>query len=387
MKRNLIALLTVCLCAALCCVPAAENRVPEMEIDVALRRDGSAVITQVWTAGTDEGTEFYLACRDSGYLEITDFAVSDGLGTYTLLENWNVDASFEEKARKCGVVETDSGVELCWGISEYGHRRYVITCVLHDLMGAYTDADGFNHRFVDEMGTFPTDVSLTIRMEDGAPLTDAKCGVWAFGYDGQVQFANGQVRAWSETALDSGQHMTLMVRLEKGILSPARQGDGSFEAVEEQAFEGSDYENEEEGGFLDLLLGLAIFLVIGVFIAVGGVIAAQRRKAKLNKRTKQVDYFRDAPNNGNLNVTHRLGSACELCREDALLGAYLLRLNLMIMMELEPREIQMGVPGIPTVPSAPVDPVAEIQKFKALLDSGAITEEKFSAKKRQLLGI
>lgn len=44
--------------------------------------------------------------------------------------------------------------------------------------------------------------------------------------------------------------------------------------------------------------------------------------------------------------------------------------------------------GTPATPAAaPVDAVAEIQKYKALLDSGAITEEEFSAKKRQLLGI
>lgn len=59
-------------------------------------------------------------------------------------------------------------------------------------------------------------------------------------------------------------------------------------------------------------------------------------------------------------------------------------------------------PGAPEIPfsrglnagnAAPVqapsaaDPVGEIQKYKALLDSGAITEEEFSAKKRQILGI
>ncbi|MCI2047687.1 MAG: SHOCT domain-containing protein [Faecalibacterium sp.] len=36
---------------------------------------------------------------------------------------------------------------------------------------------------------------------------------------------------------------------------------------------------------------------------------------------------------------------------------------------------------------APVDTVNEIQKYKTLLDAGAITEEEFAAKKRQLLGI
>ena len=72
MKKMLTVLLSVCLCAVMC-VPAAlaANRVPEMEIDVALRPDGSAYITQVWTTDTEEGTEFYLACNDSGYLTKT----------------------------------------------------------------------------------------------------------------------------------------------------------------------------------------------------------------------------------------------------------------------------------------------------------------------------
>ena len=37
--------------------------------------------------------------------------------------------------------------------------------------------------------------------------------------------------------------------------------------------------------------------------------------------------------------------------------------------------------------AAPVDAVAEIQKYKALLDAGVLTEEEFAAKKKQLLGI
>lgn len=44
--------------------------------------------------------------------------------------------------------------------------------------------------------------------------------------------------------------------------------------------------------------------------------------------------------------------------------------------------------GVRSAPAAaPVDAVEEIQKYKALMDAGVITEEEFSAKKRQLLGI
>lgn len=46
-----------------------------------------------------------------------------------------------------------------------------------------------------------------------------------------------------------------------------------------------------------------------------------------------------------------------------------------------------GTDTSPGISDTPADAVAEIQKYKGLLDSGAITEEEFAAKKRQLLGI
>lgn len=305
---------------AVCPKASAENRVPEMEIEVALRQDGSAYVTQIWQTDTDEGTEFYLARNDSGYLTITDFSVSDQNGAYTFVEDWDIDASFEEKAGKCGIVETDDGVELCWGISEYGENRYAIEYVIHDLVGSYSDADGFNHRFVDEMSFFPTDVVLTICNQDGSPLDDAFCDIWAFGYDGEIIFDDGVIRAWSEYPLESGNHMTIMVALDKGVLSPRRTVDDSFETVKERAFEGSDYDDDGVD-FLAMILvlpPLVGFLVLAVAVKI--------QKARLNKRMKKTAYFRDAPNDGNLNVTHRLGRCCDLCDEDTLLGAYLLRL-------------------------------------------------------------
>lgn len=66
--------------------------------------------------------------------------------------------------------------------------------------------------------------------------------------------------------------------------------------------------------------------------------------------------------------------------------------NLMSLIDPDAPEIKIPLP-VPVAAAAEsrsipvVDPVAEIQKYKALLDGGAITEEEFAAKKRQLLGI
>ena len=48
--------------------------------------------------------------------------MSDADGEYTSVDEWNIDASFAEKSRKCGINKTDEGVELCFGISEYGQN-------------------------------------------------------------------------------------------------------------------------------------------------------------------------------------------------------------------------------------------------------------------------
>ena len=46
-----------------------------------------------------------------------------------------------------------------------------------------------------------------------------------------------------------------------------------------------------------------------------------------------------------------------------------------------------GTPYAAGTASAPVDAAREIQRYKALMDQGILTEEEFNAKKRQLLGI
>ena len=71
---------------------------------------------------------------------------------------------------------------------------------------------------------------------------------------------------------------------------------------------------------------------------------------------------------------------------------HLLASKLMRMIDPNAGETRIGG-GAQSVQAAqpavtlPTDAVSEIQKYKALLDAGVLTEEEFSAKKRQLLGI
>lgn len=178
------------------------------------------------------------------------------------------------------------------------------------------------------MSLFPTEAALTIRAEDGSALTEENCGIWAFGFDGEIWLEDGAIHARTASALEHGQHMTIMVELEKGVLSPGRAVEDRFETVKARAFENSDYDGaaEEDLTLEDLLLIGGAIAGIAAFAALIAAAACGLKKRRMDRQMRSVDYFRDAPNNGDLNVTYVLGRGCGLCRDDSLMGAYLLRL-------------------------------------------------------------
>ena len=333
-------LLTVGLCA----VPAgAANQVERLSTDVALERDGSAHVTQVFAAQTDEGTEFYMDRLTSGGLTYANFAVADENGPYALTadDRWDVDASFTEKAGKCGLVNIDGGVELCWGITDYGTRAYTVSYDIGGLAGGYSDADGLLYRFIDpDQSVFPTDADLIIRMADGTPLTQDNCGIWAFGFEGQIQFENGIIHAWTDSPLGGGQYLTAMVQLQSGLLQPQRVEEGSFQTVKDAAFQGSDYTEAADEPLTAMDI---VWMVVSLAAICGGIfgifaLLRARKRAKAKKQLAKIDYFRDAPNGGDLNVSYALGLGLKSCTDESYLAARVLRLVTLgsLEPELEP---------------------------------------------------
>ncbi|MEG1993577.1 MAG: DUF2207 domain-containing protein, partial [Oscillospiraceae bacterium] len=301
----------------------AENKVNTIDIEAILHEDGSMYVTQAWDGDFDEGTEIYIPMNAPDYLDISNLQVTDDNGLYETLDNWDVDKSFEDKSNKCGINYTDDGYEICFGISEYDHNRYAIEYKLNNVVGSYTDMDGVNFRFVnDEMNTTPTDVKVEIRLADGTPITDEMADIWGFGYEGQVEFSDGAIIAYTEKPIYKENHVTVMFSLNKGILSPKRQEQDSFETVKQMAFEGSDYDSEDEQAtFLEMLFGMIVLIGTPIVLIVFFVSHNKKgRKKKLNQFTEKQGYFRDLPNEGNANATYVLGKQFEVCDEGAILA-------------------------------------------------------------------
>ena len=305
-------------------VYAAENHVTNIDIEVVIRKDGSAVITQHWIGEFNKGTENYLPIRTKD-IAISDFTVSDENGPYTFIKKWNVDASFKKKAGKCGIVETDDGVELCFGITEYGHKEYTFSYVVTDFIKGYRDANGTNFMFINpKMSTFPTAGTIEIIMEDGTLLTEENAGIWAFGFEGQIEFNNGRVVAYTEKDLEDKNSMIVMLELDKELLSPRKLvTDEAFAAVREEAMKDSDYGHGEDetaaivmvcvlfGGALAAMIGAAVYSV--------------KRTEEIKKFSDSTGYFADVPNGGDIEMTHYLARTFDVTKEDSLImGALML---------------------------------------------------------------
>ncbi|MGI6685973.1 MAG: DUF2207 family protein [Bacillota bacterium] len=310
----------------------AANQVDTVDIQAVIYEDGSMGITQIWEGSFNEGTESYIPMNAPDYLTISELTVSDQDGSYDTVPDWNIHWSFEEKARKCGIYNTDNGYEICFGISRYGQNRYTISYKLDQVVGGYSDRDGVNFRFVnDGMNTTPTDVTVQVRLADGTPITDEIADIWGFGFEGEVGFEDGNIVVRTDTSLSVENHVTVLFALDKGILSPARQETGSFEEVQETAFQGSDYDDigsadEEVSVFAVIVTTLLFFgLPIGLIIGINRI-KKKRAAKKLQRFSQRFGHFRDIPNEGSLSATYTLGRMFDVCEDGVILATGMLRL-------------------------------------------------------------
>lgn len=260
-------------------VLAASNSMEEIFIDVEILEDGTGVITQTWKTDINEGTELFIPMDELNHMEIRDFSVSDMNGPYTSQKNWNSNKSFKDKANQYGILDTQNGVELVFGVSEYGENTYDINYSFVNMVQSFSDKDGFNVRLVnDSMNPAPSRISYRIYI-DGVELGPENADIWAFGYSGNIEFLEGEIRGQSTSPFSGNNYVNVLVSLDKGIINPVYEGDGTFADLQKVAFEGSTYDYEVEEGVVpkvDMAKESSInpiIPIIGILLIIGSTIA------------------------------------------------------------------------------------------------------------------
>lgn len=316
-----------------CFTVFSKNNVSDITYNVLIHDDGSATVVEKWVGTFNEGTENYIPIEDKT-LSISNFNVSMNGKNFTFKNYWDVNGSFNDKKYKCGINKTYNGVELCFGISEYGNNTYTFTYKVSPLVQSFNDYDGFNFMFLNpEMNIYPSNVVLNIVLENGTHLSSENARIWGFGYDGEVNFKNGYVVANTDSKLNYNNYMTLMLRLDRGIINPVSKRNSSFASLQNRAFEGSTYEETLRNQSSSNGINWTVILFIFVFVTCIGsfifkIVSSILRHINLNKFYKDVNYFRDTPNGGNMSMSHALFNDFDIwnSKDTNVIGAIIMKM-------------------------------------------------------------
>lgn len=344
-RSALVAMLCVLLLALLATPVAAETPqagIEKIDIDIKLNPNGSASFTEIWDVTVTDGTEFYVPVYGLDGREITDFTVTDENGTqFTDVGNWDSDLSFDEKAGKSGLLKTNGGYELCWGLGSYGHHTYTLSYTMTEFVRGYTDADGIYRILVPKDLFQPVqDLYITMRADE-VHFTKDNSKVWAFGFSVNFGFEDdGTIQFQSTEPLKTSSYASALVQFDKGLFSPSFQYDKPFEEDKEIAMEGSGYTTDESGSpgniLLVVIMGfVAFFIIMGFFLSAGS--STKYRKKRLDKKYKEVPYSRHLPFEDSLAATYaRLHKLGQLEKESDIIGVYILRWINSGLMRIEP---------------------------------------------------
>lgn len=272
-------------------VSAAKHELESLDIHVFINEDGSATITEKRVATLSEGTENYIVIGNLGKSTIKDFKVFENGKEYEYVDPWDINKSREEKTFKNGIIKRQWHYELSWGIGEYGKHEYEITYTITDFIKQLTDSQMLFWQFVNpDMNIPPQQVTVTI--ETNEPITEENGRIWAFGFEGEINFLDGKVVAESEKPLKRSNYVTILIQFPNGNFGTNDILDQTFEQIKETAFLGSDYYEDNTLSYIITALvigaGLAIIIVIG------------RKIIKKYKKKKRYEgrYYREVPYDG-----------------------------------------------------------------------------------------
>ena len=311
----------------------AGNNINKISMDIYLDNEGNAHITEVWDAKLSQGTEGYHPYYNLGNSKIVDFSVKDDRGvTYTVEEDWDVNASFDSKKEKNGLYKNGNEVDLCWGISEYGKRTYTLSYTFTNFI--YNTTDGTQILFWQlipyDMNPKPDNVYIKIHADKRFEDT---LDVWGYGnYGGTAYVYDGYIEMQPpEKGLKSSEYMTILVKFPANYFNTENSINKSWDEVFNGAEEGTTKYDKEKEDFWD---NFWAFLEMGFFflIVIVAIIFGSKNTGKSNRikgkvyPKKDVLSFRDLPFKDDYTMAYFISSEYNLYKKETdYLGAVILK--------------------------------------------------------------
>lgn len=279
------------------------NSIEELFISVEIQEDGSAIFRDQRVINADQGTEHYISLGNLGDSEILDFKVYDENGKeLEKVDNWDIDASLEEKSGKYGINRNGNEIELCYGIGKYGTVNFTAEYKITNFIRNLEDGNQvfywtFLNQNMDKINYSVVEIINTKGYKYEYPNTK----FWFFGYEGgDADITEEKLIARTHSDFNSSDYMTLLGYFDGKVFETTGSFEYTFDELLDMATSGSTINDNE---YNSNSYGLRIqefypFIIPFLFIFIGLFRARNKSSKKISNivNTKDVDYYRDTPN-------------------------------------------------------------------------------------------
>lgn len=199
----------------------------QISMEIYIDESGNAQVIEKWNCNVNVGTEIYHSYGNLGKSEITNLVVSDNNKTYTTLKEWNTTGTLDDKAYNCGINYTNNGVELCWGISNYGLNTYTAKYKISNFVAQLEDSQMIYwtlipYNFSTSIGKVKVKIYTNQYFDDNTKL-------WGYGnYRGTCKLDNGTIYIESNGSLTPSESVIILAKLPQNMFNTDNKLDNSF---------------------------------------------------------------------------------------------------------------------------------------------------------------
>lgn len=306
---------------------ALADSINNILMDIYIDKNGNAHVTELWDVNVSSNTEVYKPYGNIGNSKFLNFTVSLNNEKFTYVPSWDVSGTFTEKQYKNGINYTKDGLELCWGITKYGHNIYTLTYDITNFITKLDDADMLYWTLIpSNLSNKPQNINIKIY---GDESFEDNLEVWGYGnYGGTAYVYDGVIEMNSEGTLDSDEYMTILVKFPKDYFNTNNIIDKDFQYYFDMAEDGAKHYNKILNSIINFILSNIITIFI-IFTIIYGIVKANQGILVKNKNEKKipkdVNYFRDIPCQNDIFMSYFIATEYKLIKNNTdLFGAIIL---------------------------------------------------------------
>lgn len=311
------------------------NEIYNINMNIYVDNNGTAHVTEEWTTYLNQGTEGYKPYYNLGTSSISNFKVKLNNIEYTFKDDYNVNASFEQKKYINGFNYIDNGIELCFGITNYGNNIYYLSYDISNFVVNTNDNYQMIYWTLFPYDYNPSPNNIYIKIYSDFKYNNT-LDVWGYGKKGAPTYVyDGYIEMTTDGPISKDEYLTILVKFPSNTFNLNTTLNKNFSEYLNMANVGAEiYKNKEN--ISEIFLGIVMSIVsftLPIFIIVIALITAKRNgygyinNKRINK--KEVPLFRDIPCNKNIYYANTLTNLNKNIftsyKETNILGAIILK--------------------------------------------------------------